>query len=152
MIKPTAFIVPYGLNFGPGLCCTSPRTGKVSLRLSGSAKPVLSARYTLVNAAQKTSSHPAAWLGFWQARAGSSLAEKLGALMHALINGFRRHVDVLVHLGHFRRQLREGRFGITPGPEGDHGQKEFARNFGRTFHKTRSPGGGFNVFSSKEFC
>ena len=57
------------------------------------------------------------------------LQKSVGALMHALINGFRRHVDVLVHLGHFRCQLREGRFSITPGPEGDHGQKNFARNF-----------------------
>ena len=66
-------------------------------------------------------------------------------LVHALMNGFRRHLHLLVQLRHRRRQLRHRRGGVTPGPKGDEGQKQFAGQLRRAFAKAGAPRGGFDV-------
>ena len=52
------------------------------------------------------------------------LEKSHGTLVHALMNGFRRHLHLLVQVRHLRRQLCQRRGGVTPGPKGDEGQKQ----------------------------
>jgi len=66
-------------------------------------------------------------------------------LVHALMNGFRRHLHLLVQLRHLRRQLRQRRCGVTPGPKGDEGQKQFAGQLRRAFDKAGATRGSFDV-------
>jgi hypothetical protein len=72
--------------------------------------------------------------------------------VHALMDGLRRHLDLLVQVRHFRRQLRQCRGGIIPGPKGDESQKQFAGQLRRTCDKASATCGVFDVVCRKEVC
>ena len=75
-----------------------------------------------------------------------------GLLVHALMNSFRRDCHILVPLRDLCRQLCQRRLGLTPGPKGHEGQKEFPRNLRRAFDKAGATCGGFDVVGSQEVC
>jgi hypothetical protein len=73
-------------------------------------------------------------------------------LVHALMDGFRRHLDLLVQLRRLRCQLRQRRGSVTPGPKGDEGQKQFACQLRRAFDKAGATRSSFDVVGRKEVC
>src|SRR5215475_8160162 len=82
----------------------------------------------------------------------SSEAIHQRTLVHALMDGFRRHLHLLVQLRHLRRQLRQRGGGVTPGPKGDEGQKQFAGQLRRAFDKAGATRGSFDSVGRKEVC
>src|SRR5262245_35744793 len=153
MAKRTPFILPGQLNFGPSLGRTPSSPGKALFETVRKRKSRAVDEIDLGKAAKETViAHVVEGSYEGQSFADHFLHKGNRPFVHALINGFRRYLDMLVDLRHFRRQLREGCFGITPDPEGDQGEEDFARNFRGPFDKAGLPCGSFKVFGGKEFC
>ena len=146
MAKHTAFIVPHRLNFGPGFGRTPSRAGKQIRQTVWQSKTgTVSEIHLGKGGKEPLSAHFFEGLDFGKRLADHVLKKNKRALVHALMNGFRRHFHMLHHLRHFRGQLRQRCLGVTPGAKGDEGEKEFAGNLRRAFDKAGATCSGFDV-------
>jgi hypothetical protein len=146
MIKDTTFIVPHRLDFGSGFCRAPSRAWKEIMQTVWQLKPCTVSEIHL----SKIGKQPIITdffygLYFGQHLTDHVLKKRKRPLVHTLMDGFRRHLYLLVQVRHLRRQLRQCRCGIIPGPKGDESQKQFAGQLRRTFDKASATRGGFDV-------
>src|SRR3989454_10492566 len=110
MTKPTAFIVPHGLYFGPGCRRTPPRAGKEIVQTVGEFKTCTISEIHL----GKVGKQPVIADFFYGLYFGQRLPEHVlkktqRTLVHALMNGFRRHLHLLVQWRSLRCPWRQDR-------------------------------------------
>ena len=130
MTKHTAFIVPYGLNFGSSFGRTPSRAWKEVFQ--DVRKPTSCAVDSIhLGKVGKETIITDFFEGlyFGKGLPDHFLKKDKSTFMHSLMQSFRRHLELLSQLRHLRGQLRERRCGITPDAEGDEGQKNLPRNF-----------------------
>src|SRR5713101_7287940 len=146
MTKSTAFIVPHRLDFRSGFCRTPSRARKEIMQTFWKLKTGTVSEIHLGKVCEKPIIADFFYgLDFRQRLTDHVLKESKRTLVHALMNGFRRTLHLLVQWRHLRRQLRQRRGGVTPGPKGDEGQKQFAGQLRRAFDKAGATRGGFDV-------
>ena len=146
MTKHTACIIPHRLNFGPGFAGTPPRAGKEIGHTAWQCKAGTVSELHLGKACKKTIiAHFFEGWDFCKRLADHVLQKSHSAVVHSLMNRFGRHRQMRAALRHFRGQLRQCRGGVTPGPKGDEGQKEFAGHLRCAFDKAGTTRGSFDV-------
>src|SRR5262245_66502314 len=99
MPQPTAFIVPHSLDFGPSCRRTPPRAGKELVQTVGESKTCTISKIHF----SKVGKQPViadffSSLDFGKRSPEQVLKKSQRPLVHALMNGFRRYLHLLVQL------------------------------------------------------
>lgn len=153
MGEDTVFVIPHEWNFCPRLCGTSAGfwEGIFQTVWQGKAGTI---RNVHPGKGGKEAGGAALLTGLElrQGDANHCLEKGVRTFVHPLIQGFRRHCNLLPSLRGFRDSLRQCRRSVTPAPKGYEGQEEFARNFRRTPDKTRPTSCRFDLCGGKKFC
>jgi len=152
MLKPTPFIVPYGLHVGTSFCSTPSRAWQEVFQAFRKSQSRTVNSIHLGKVCKETViTDFVEGLYFCQGFTDHFLKKDKSTFVHSLMESFRRPLELLSPLRHLRGQWRERRCGITPDANGDEGQKNLPRNFGSAFDKASPTSGVFDVVRGEEF-
>ena len=97
MTKDTVFIVPHGLDFGSGCRCAPPRAGEELVQTVGERKPCTISEIDLGKVGKQPVMADVFYgLDFGQRLPEHVLQKSQRTLVQALMDGFRRHLYLLV--------------------------------------------------------